>query len=552
MTNGYVNNTRGNYGESELRAINGTGPMGRYLKRNGELAYAAGHGQLPESVIFTEGGSQMYKEVNLSKANGPTLAQQILAAEQLAVIFDENGDAVLRSLGFDPEQREEFTLDEDSFLEQGIDDSADNDGPTRLKITATRPELLDDCGLVANTLTTEAKTLYQPQSATTTTCSPSTFIGGPPYILRLTMRVKVVTTRRCGTVVATSTLTDSYYNPVRAVGTLDGVSCFFGPQYADGTAVRYVVERFMRTSDESVSRQFDERCYMVKEVKEVRGYYNPRAGLYQRASITSNWAEIGNTNVQDDGEGVFYQQERVLVTERVTRDISVDDDGFITQEFETIQRWHKLDRNTTSGTNYLYNDGSISTEKNEIFRTVETRTISYQSLSDDLYQKVTIVKTTEGTQEILVEEFEGFLPAAEICDEAISDDEMYDVPPDESLVVDASNFDSETIECEVISKELESQREVVEEETSSSWVETDGECEALGWHLIREGSKIQFKGSLPVSAVIRAGQRVRVSIPSRGLTLDRFRLERVRHIDRGGFLVTNIEGSHYPKNVTPK
>lgn len=254
--------------------------------------------------------------------------------------------------------------------------------------------------------------------------------------------------------------------------------------------------------------------------------------------------------VMGDGRVVFGP-ETFRLTERVTTEFSVDQEGFLREEKITTQRYSVAETTNFVGQAlYSYNDGRIGKNSFEKFEVVEVKTIAYGPLSDDTHQVFETVDAS-GSKVIVVEEVEGFLPAAELREDCVATDDMFDVLPDPTLQLVASALNSDTIECEVISEPLEEQRDINDVELRAEWVEGDEQCEAFGWYEISEGSAIPYKFTLPFNALIRAGQRWDVDL-GEGDVLDRFRVTHVKHAhDPTGEMLTEVSGLHYIEGVTP-
>ena len=101
------------------------------------------------------------------------------------------------------------------------------------------------------------------------------------------------------------------------------------------------------------------------------------------------------------------------------------------------------------------------------------------------------------------------MPAAEILDAIKPEEDEY------PNGVAASRHETQTIEAEFISEELEGNREIWDESLNNPYVENVDEALEVAERTVREGSSVPFTFVVPINPLIRPGQICRLNLPDR-------------------------------------
>lgn len=566
VRNGVVDNAPGAVSPAgDLRTIHGLGPHGRYDAKLVDLVFPPGHGlTLAEMVgrileemgvedAFGAGGlddTPRYNEVVATNVPGLPLIQDLLAIEGKRLFWDREGRPEIRSVIYVAGTEPDWQLGEHELLaDAGFSDQPVSSGPTRVSVTGNKQLVLDGdgSGLTTTIQVTEVEAVYAPVACEFEVVDSSGTLSPTGYTstekLQLVQRVRVTRELAGRTLVSETTEVEEFYNREDKAGNLDSFGAIVWDsvsawaETAEGPRRVSSRERFERTSRQTAIRTFDEDGYLFQVVEERWGWYNPRSSLGAIDASGDLTFRAGQFVVWN-GDGVDHASEQWERLERVTTIFTVED-GYVLGERIEVEAFR-----ARAGGSWWYNGGFRSKDFSETFQTIERRTVSYSAVGEASVTKTTIVLDESGkTVEVVTEELDGYLPAAERREETVPDPDEF--PNGQA----ASRDETQLIEAEFVSEELEAYREPREETLSNPYIESVEEGLFLAEQRVREGSAIPVAFATAFNTLIRAGQVARVHLPSRGVgphdvfvTEVRHRLERTESGARG---VTTISGEVY-------
>jgi len=541
MTDGMVENVTEGVGPTgDQRAYAVIGKHGRYDRRKVTVEHPPGHGLSMEEIvesILSEmeldvdlvgvDAEPRYKEISAVDILGWSFIQELLAIKGQALVWDRDGFVAMRELGYrgvDPTPDWTFIATRDLLDATGFITQPAIDGPTRVKITGSEQVLHDD-DEGRHTEVTQvdffqiATVAYATHYKNSTDCSVAAVAVTPPNqtpILGLVRRILYEREFEGSTLISERQRVFRYHNLEHARGTNDSdgvITCFLAYyRTAGGPTVVFRRDYFFETDQTETTFHFNEDNYLFKTITTERGYYNPRRAIQTgtfdliERFYTFTWV---TGEVSFDLEGVKFENDRPLDLKRTTVEHQINSDGFIevtdiTNEafFARPGRQLNLD--------YYYADGRQSLDSEESLQKISSQRISYAVRADGQVMVTTLNRDwRDSVGDSVVEYFDGFLPAAEILDVIRPDEDLY------PNGVPASRHETQTIEAEYISEELEGKREIWDEALTNPFVENVDEALEVAERIVREGSAVPVTHSVPINPLIRPGQVCRVELPGR-------------------------------------
>lgn len=527
--------------EGDLRQYNVIGKHGRYDRKKVELTIPPGHGLSMEEVvekILAEmgvsadiqgvGQSPRYKEIVAVDAPGWQLIQDLLDVEGKTAIWDRDSSVAIKKLGYRPDAESTpdwtFSLD-DIIADGGLSLSPAIDGPTRVTVLGQEQLTQDDDG---GGLTTEVEQLEIWQDYAVQVVdgyqngSGDYVIGGwsdADSEFQVVQRTIRSTIREYDTMVGETVDIYAWFNPPRARGQLSVTTtvAYYSPvwfQTSAGPCVIHGSEEFIHVRRNQVEREFDSSGYLYRVVRKTFAWYMPRQATFAKQTWTSSGQihyvltstisgapDITYLNIAYDGciaeHSAFMEVERDIIT------YDIDDDGYIHGETHDHYEMYARPGAFEFGSpvrQWYYQDGRLSMDVSEALRLSKKTVKSYTVMADGEVEVTTSEEDHDGkVQQTIIESLTGYLPAAEFKEVLLPDPDEY------PNGVAASRYQTQTIEAQYISGDLELYREIWDEKLNSPYVENVEEAMDVAERTVREGSAVPVVFNLPFNPVIRPG-----------------------------------------------
>jgi hypothetical protein len=536
MRDGIIENTEEiTSPDGDLRQYNVIGKHGRYDRKKVELTIPPGHGLSMEEVVekvLTEmgvsadlqglGQAPRYKEIVAIDAPGWQLIQDLLKVEDKTLVWDRDGSIAIRNLGYRPdlESTPDWTFEfQDIIAETGLAVSPAIDGPTRVTITGQEQVIQDPEAEGVSTELEEVE-IWQNYSVDVVDGwqnSSGDFVLGSwsdqPAEWQVVQRTLRSTTREFDTIIGEIVDIYAWFNPPRARGLINASTtiAYYSPIWFEtsaGPAVIHSSEQFIHVRREQTERQFNQNGYLYRVDRSIYGWYMPRHATYSKQTWTSagqiHYVVYGGPvylNIAFDG--CDAEHSRFMEVERDIIIYQVDDDGYINGETlyhtEMYARpgAYEIGQPTKQ---WYYQDGRLSMDVKEELRLSKKTVKTYSVTADGEVEVTTSEEDHDGkVQQTIIESLRGYLPSAELKESITPDPDEY------PNGVPASRYETQTIEAEYISADLELHREVWDEKISSTYVENIEEAMFVAETTVREGSAIPVAWTLPYNPVIRPG-----------------------------------------------
>lgn len=540
MTDGMIENVTEGVGPAgDQRTYAVIGKHGRFDRRKVTIDHPPGHGLSMEEIVESilaemdldvdlvgVDAEPRYKELSAVDIRGWPLIQELLALKGQALVWDRDGSVALRTLGYrgvDPDV--DWTFEPRDLLDvMGEITQPAIDGPTRVKVTGSEQIIHDDdegrhteITQVDFSAITTVAFAYAYKNSTDCAVAPSVIT--PPNqtpALILVRRILYEREFEGSTLISERERTFRYHNPEHARGTndIDGVvTCYLTYwRTPGGPTVVYSRDHFFETEVVERTFHFNEDNYLFKMVTTESAYYNPRRAIQRgffdliERFYTFVWI---TGNVSFDLEGVTEKRDRRRVVKRTTAEHSINADGYIEVTDITNESYFARPGRSLT-TDYYYANGTQSVDSEETLQKISSQKISYAVRSDGQVMVTTLDRDwRDSAVASVIEQFDGFLPAAEIKEVILPDPDLY------PNGVPASRHETQTIEAEFISEELEGNREIWDEALNNPYVENVDEALELAERIVREGSSVPVTFAVPINPLIRPGHVCRVSLPGR-------------------------------------
>ncbi len=542
MRDGIIENTEEvTSPEGDFRQYNVIGKHGRYDRRKVEIAIPPGHGLSMEEVverILTEmglatdlqglGQTPRYKEIVATDAPGWQLIQDLLKIEDKTAIWDRDGSVSIRKLGYRPSEESTpvwtFELG-DILIDTGLNVSPAIDGPTRVTVLGQEQLIQDGDGGVSTQIEqVEIWRDYAVKVVDGWQTSGGVFVFGgwsdQDSEFQVVQRSIRSTARQFDTIIGETLDIYAWFNPPRARGriTVSTTVGYYVPvwfQTSAGPCVRYGSEEFIHVRREQSERQFDSSGYLFRTVKRIFAWYMPRQAIFMKQTWTGLGLQIYYTltaffpgapditylNIAFDGcatqHSHFIEVERDIIT------YNVNDDGYIDSEVHDHLEMYSRPGAFEVGEptkQWYYQDGRLSMDVSEELRLSKKTVKTYSVTADGEVEVTTSEEDHDGKiQQTIIESLGGYLPAAELKEDILPDPDEY------PNGVPASRYETQTIEAEYISGDLELHREIWDEKISSTYVENIEEAMFIAETTVREGSAVPVGWTLPFNPIIRPG-----------------------------------------------
>lgn len=552
---------------------------------------------VPATKIAISGGRRLYKELTLVDANAIQAANAILEPELKRVYHDDRSDTwrLLDYSGIEGKRVEVVIREADVLAALGsLGDSEAADAPTAITLTGSAQVTREECGrrtewqVIESFAVREIRGRRYTQGAGGALTAVSW--GGSPAALRLVRRQVNVREIDCETVVATESAVWEWFAPEGKRYELDTATGGIGGYRETATAGGWIydegaaaddsspmydwpAERFTLTSRQRDEHAYDGRNYRVGTTVGKGGWRMTEAPLKTRASTADAWEEepfdavdttadgrpithgerwYGPSSVYDEGsDGGLQRVKPPLIlsgstglatgVEREDTTISVNGDGFVTQEETTITRWH-----IAPGVGrHLYQD-TESTSPAPAWEEVERQVVAYAGAGESHHETFRARydhngKLIEGAQEVGIP---GYLPAAEQRTDIVPPASAYDDTSEAAFALAASRQESRPIKVQVTAPALESVLTPWEQKGRTvEHAETEDDLAAVGAFELRQASAIGFDLPLPFNPLLRPAHRLVAHLPTLGWHFDGL-IERARHTQEERVTWTQLSGRH--------
>lgn len=483
-------------------------------------------------------GGKMKKQFEWAKEPGISAIQQIIETKGGHLVWDRHGvativyDAPERSR---PDSRWTFTAD-DIVSQVGearrtwwAVDSAD-DAYTFVSMRGSEQVKLDDgcrvSSLETGSVVDEPGRVVQGSEYVQSSGSTLNVVAASPPTSVTRSKVSEVvqiTTTECGEIIGSVREVKSDHRKEVARFTLDTTdpalpidtyrSCFVDEDSASGPGYDRQIPTHWRTERETASRSFDDDGYLVEERTETEGWYNPRAATKQRADASVAWdtatgVATYNGYVTGDGDGVIYSEDRFITTgltvvtyERAGSYLSAK----VTSEYAWVKR---------AGSEYLYGDGSTSSDIQERFRLHRETRETYELLDELRHLRITVETDVDGNVRSTSETVSGQAPAAPRKNDPAPVRSDFDSDADFSAALAADRFDLREIraECSAPSSLLGWRLENELDEVARQHPENEQELRDEACRLIMQGMVKTARFSTMVNGRVDPGQWARVVV----------------------------------------
>lgn len=541
MRDGIIENTEEiTSPEGDFRQYNVIGKHGRYDRKKVEIAIPPGHGLSMEEVverILTEMGlptdiqglGQMprYKEIVAVDAPGWQLIQDLLKVEDKTAVWDRDGSVAIKKLGYRPDEESTplwtFELG-DILSETGLNVSPAIDGPTRVTVLGQQQLTQDDDGGASTQIEqVEIWQDYGVQVVDGWQNGSGNFVAGgwsdQDSEFQVVQRSTRSTVRQFDTIIGETLDIYAWFNPPRARAriSVSTTVAYYTPVWFEtsaGPCVRYGSEEFVHVRRERTERQFDSAGYLYRVDKSIFAWYMPRQAVFAKQTWTSagqiHYVLTSSVSGAPDFtylniafDGCTTEHSHFIEVERDIIIYNVNDDGYI--DSETIYHLEMYSRPGAFEVGeptkqWYYQDGRLSMDVSEELRLSKKTIKTYSVTADGEVEVTTSEEDHDGkVQQTIIENLSGYLPAAELKEDILPDPDEY------PNGMSASRYETQTIEAEYISGDLELHREIWDEKLSSTYVENIEEAMFIAETTVREGSAIPVGWTLPFNPIIRPG-----------------------------------------------
>lgn len=529
-------------------------PAGSGLRRD-EIAQRIANQLGIDETLFAACG-QVYRVVEYVDADPVRAWQTLMDVEGRSIFMVPDGYLVNPSWGASGEGPL-WTWAERDIIAGGMDDQGPSDVVTDVTLTGTQQILHDPqeatggSGTKSTTITVSS--LYQPVSAAyiqAGDCSV-TALSAVPDDQRIQVISKTVssTESRGGEVVTEETITESWRitEATRYVFASRGARNCRTPIFlltgadpaGNGTEAAYAEqnEAFRETAKTVVRHFFDSPQFLgpgstpgsdqapwgnhflgtqqsrgvrLGKITETWGWYLVGASLKQAVPNTT-WEAINpivGVETRGDGRGAVGHEETYMVTAREVEVIEVTPDNYIKSTAVYTFGW-----SAGTGNAYWYQGSGPAAQAEETFQLLKkVQTDNVPTGSEDSFVQVetTIDFTGNASPTTKTTRNVGAPPAVDILPSSLPDPSIYANPEQAKTARIARNTETQTIQAQVVSAELEAYHPKREVKTTAGDAETPEELQAMARRTIALSAANRPTFDVAFNPALRIGQVGRV------------------------------------------